>query len=222
MAGDTSSFGAGGSDCWVLKLDSSGNIPGCNLIKDTFVVSANTIVIPASTSVTPYNTSATVTSTSVVPINTTASVVEQCFFAESSTDLSYAPVTPCRIVDTRLAVGAIPPGGIRSYYVRRDVAPQGGNPAGCPSPGDKEPFSVHINVTAVPVSGSGNIVAYPYGFVAPNASMVNYKTGAQNIANGGTIKTCFSCGKDINIQSNYGTTHVVIDVLGYYFDNPWH
>jgi Right handed beta helix region len=138
---------------------------------------------------------------------------------EYPSKLSYTPVTPCRIVDTRLAGGAIPPGGIRSYNVWGDVAPQGGNPAGCPSP-KGEPLAVHINVTAVPVAGAGNIVAYPFGSTAPNASLVNYLSGAQNIANSGTVKTCFNCGKDINIKSNNGTTHVVIDVLGYDFKKP--
>ena len=139
----------------------------------------------------------------------------------SFADLGYAPVSPCRIVDTRLAGGAMSPGTIRGYNVWGDVASQGGNPAGCPSPSG-EPYAVHINVTAVPVSGSGNIVAYPFGSAAPRASLVNYNSGAQNIANGGTVKTSFNYGKDINIKSNYGTTHVVIDVLGYYFENPWH
>ena len=81
---------------------------------------------------------------------------------------------------------------------------------------------VHINVTAVPVAGSGNIVAYPFGSAAPSASLVNYRADAQNIADGGTVKTCYNCDKDINIKSNYGTAHLVIDVLGYYFENPYH
>jgi len=130
-------------------------------------------------------------------------------------DLTYTAVSPCRIVDTRLAGGSIPLGGIRSYNVWGDVASQGGNPAGCPSPSG-EPSAVYINVTAVPL-GNGNILAYPFGSVAPTASLVNYRFDAQNIANSGTVKTCVGCPKDINIKSNFGTAHVVIDVLGYYY-----
>jgi parallel beta-helix repeat protein len=133
-------------------------------------------------------------------------------------NLLYVPVTPCRIVDTRLAGGAIPPGGIRSYNVYGDVASQGGNPVGCPSP-KGEPYTAHINVTAVPL-GNGNIVAYPFGSPAPNASLVNYRASAQNVANSATVKTCFGCGKDINIKSRVGTAHVIIDVLGYDFKKP--
>jgi hypothetical protein len=132
--------------------------------------------------------------------------------------LIYTPVTPCRIVDTRLAGGAIPPGGIRSYNVRGAVASQGGNPSACPSP-KGEPRAVHINVAAVPL-GNGNIRAFPSGSASPTASLVNYRAGVQNVANSGTIKTCFNCTRDINIQSNFGTAHVVIDVLGYYYAKP--
>jgi hypothetical protein len=132
---------------------------------------------------------------------------------------TYAPVTPCRIVDTRLAGGVIPLSGIRSYNVWGAVATQGGNPAGCPSP-KGEPRAVHINVTAVPSSGNGHITAYPYGSTAPLAILVSYKAGGPPIANSGTAKTCFNCDKDINIKSNFGTVHAVIDVLGYYYPRP--
>jgi uncharacterized delta-60 repeat protein len=223
VAGYTGSYGAGDYDIWVLKLNSNGNIPGCDLINDTSVVPTNTSAIPNTTSAIPYNTATTGNNTSVVPVNTAASVKEQCFYAESSTDLVFSPVTPCRIVDTRKAGGAIPPGGIRGYRVRGNNAQmtsQGGNPSGCPSPGNLEPYGVHINVTAVPVAGPGNIVAYPFGSGTPKASLVNYKFGVQNIANSGTVLTCWDCGNDINIKSNNGTTHVVIDVLGYDFKKP--
>jgi hypothetical protein len=43
LAGSTSSFGAGGYDIWVLKLDSNGDIPGCG-----FIASANVGVIDIS------------------------------------------------------------------------------------------------------------------------------------------------------------------------------
>jgi len=40
LVGSTSSFGAGGWDIWILKLDSNGDIPGCG-----FIASANVSVI---------------------------------------------------------------------------------------------------------------------------------------------------------------------------------
>ena len=40
MVGSTSSFGAGGYDIWILKLDSNGDILGCG-----FIASANVGVV---------------------------------------------------------------------------------------------------------------------------------------------------------------------------------
>ena len=108
----------------------------------------------------------------------------------------------------------------RDYHVYGDGATinaQGGNSAGCPSP-KGEPSAVKIYVTTVPEVGNGWIAAYPYGSTAPIDSLVNYRSDAQNVANSGTIKTCFNCAKDINIKSLGGTTHVIIDVLGYYYE----
>ena len=152
-------------------------------------------------------------------IQVTELIFKNCGDVVPSQDLLFAAVQPCRIVDTRLAGGAIPPGATRSYNVRGAVATQGGNPGGCPSPGG-EPLAVALNVTAVPVAGRGNLRAFPFGTAPPNASLVNYQTGAQNVANAATVKTCFNCTNDINIKSSVGTVHVVIDVLGYYFSKP--
>jgi hypothetical protein len=149
-------------------------------------------------------------------IQITELIFKSCGVQEE--DLVYTPVTPCRIADTRLAGGAFQPGIVRGYNVRGSVTSQGGNPAGCPSPRG-EPRAVHVNVTAVPL-GNGNILAYPFGSTAPTASLVNYRFDAQNVANSGTIKTCFNCARDINVKSNFGATHVVIDVLGYYYLKP--
>jgi hypothetical protein len=133
-------------------------------------------------------------------------------------NLLHILVQPCRIVDTRLAGGAITPGGIRSYIVYGAVTSQGGNLSGCPSP-QGEPLAVALNVTVVPL-GNGNIVAYPFGSPVPTSSLVNYRADAQNVANSGTVKTCFNCTKDISVKSRVGTVHVVIDVLGYYHAKP--
>ena len=64
----------------------------------------------------------------------------------------------------------------------------------------------------------------PYGipiqFKAPTASLVNYKAGVQNIANSGTVKTCFNCTEDISVKLGVGYVNVVIDALGYYYPKP--
>ena len=146
-------------------------------------------------------------------------IIEPFLPSAGSDGLVYTPVTPCRIVDTRNAGGAIPPGGLRSYNVRGAVVSQGGISAGCPSPGG-EPRAVHLSVTAVPVAGQGHLRMFPFNTPTPLASILNYSTGAGNMANAVSVETCYLCTKDVNVQSFGGTTHVVIDVMGYYFEIP--
>jgi len=54
---------------------------------------------------------------------------------DSRADLVYTPVTPCRIIDTRLAGGAIGAGTTRSFLVTgTDLSSQGGSGTGCNVP----------------------------------------------------------------------------------------
>jgi len=78
VAGETTSFGAGGTDLWVLKLDPNGNVPICGLIGASAGTVTNTAAAPANTNVVGVNTAATVTDTAVVPVNTAATVSRQC------------------------------------------------------------------------------------------------------------------------------------------------
>ncbi len=151
-----------------------------------------------------------------------ATAVEPLTIGDTDKDFVYTPVNPCRIVDTRNAVGAFAPGATRSYNVYGGggtMANQGGNPAGCTSP-NGEPRAVHINVTIVPVGGGGNgfVQVWPFGGAVANASLVNFRTGDQNIANAGTVKTGFLLGPEISVKVNGAAAHVIIDVLGYYHE----
>ncbi len=142
--------------------------------------------------------------------------VEPLILGALDRDFVYTPVAPCRVVDTRFGGGGvIPAGGTRSFDVHGNVAGQGGNPAGCPSPRG-EPRAVHINVTVVPVGGSGFVKVYPFNTSEPNASLVNFTAGT-NIANAATVQTCFLCGPDITVKVSQAA-HVIIDTLGFYHE----
>jgi hypothetical protein len=138
---------------------------------------------------------------------------------ETTRDFAYTAVKPCRIIDTRIAGGAFGPGASREYYVYGSLGSQGGS--NCSSPRG-EPRAVHINVTTVPVSGQGNFRAYPANVGAPNASLVNYKAGVQNVANAGTIQTYWSIGpREIEFLNSNGTSHLIVDILGYYHETKY-
>jgi hypothetical protein len=142
-------------------------------------------------------------------------------------DLVFTPVKPCRIYDSRKtcsSCGVFNPGNSRELYVygTSDIANQGGNSAGCSSP-QGEPAAVHINVAAVPQSNKGWFVVFPANVAPPLASLVNYDGAVQNIANAATIKCYFNASagaKEIEVRNSKGISHLVIDVMGYYYAAP--
>jgi hypothetical protein len=146
--------------------------------------------------------------------------------AQADEDLVFTPVDPCRIVDTRNpgpVSGVFSPNERREFYVygTSEIASQGGNPAGCPAP-QGEPSAVHINVTAVPVSGLCYFTVFPADVSPPFASLINYSAGVQPVANAATIKTYFQVGaEEIEVLNGpCGTAHLVIDIMGYYYPIP--
>jgi hypothetical protein len=135
-------------------------------------------------------------------------------------DLLYAPVTPCRIVDTRNTsegiIGTSTQRDFNVYGSSATITAQGGNPAGCPSPLG-EPLAAHVNMIAVNPTGKGNLQAFPVGAGTGTGLSVNYNTINTNLANAGTVKTIAGTGPDFTVASNFSSAHTVIDVLGYYF-----
>ena len=153
-------------------------------------------------------------------------LVEEISGGPNDADLVFTPIKPCRIYDSRKSCsscGVFNPGNSREFYVygTSGIANQGGNPSGCSSP-QGEPAAVHINVTAVPQSGIGWFVAFPANVAAPLASLVNYDGAVQNIANAATIKCYFNAGaREIEVRNGgKGISHLVIDVMGYYYAAP--
>lgn len=64
---------------------------------------------------------------------------------------------------------------------------------------------MHIYLTAVPISGQGNFVAFPIDEPPPKATILNYRAGVQNIGNAGSVKTyCGTVdGKDVGVLNRY-------------------
>jgi hypothetical protein len=131
----------------------------------------------------------------------------------SAEDLVYTMVTPCRILDTRNAVGRITGGLVRDFAVHTaNFSGQGGNASDCGIPSD--PSAVAINVVAVTPDQGGFMTIYPSGTVRPNAASLNYTAGGI-IANAIIAKTTVGQPADLSIYSQY-STDVVIDIVGYF------
>ncbi len=152
------------------------------------------------------------------------SPTETWAFGESTRELLYTPVTPCRVLDTRLAtdpglMGPIAGGGTVIDIVVNDngdlIPGQGGNELGCPDmPATTEPPAIVMTITAVP-SGSGNFRAFAYNDPVPLISVLNWGPG-RVVANTTIVSTCSGCAKDISIRVDGGSAHIIIDVVGYF------
>ncbi len=150
-----------------------------------------------------------------------------------SSHLLYNSIQPCRLIDTRLAGGAILAGSAnkRAFNIVGVSSPgsltsQGGNPNGCPVPGFKGFASVQavvLNFVAVSPAGPGDLRAWPSDQPTPTASIINYATvSGLNIANGIVVPVRQDVqGGDITIQADVSATHVVADIVGFFsFDAP--
>ncbi|MCU1496076.1 MAG: hypothetical protein JWM47_29 [Acidimicrobiales bacterium] len=132
----------------------------------------------------------------------------------------YVPVSPCRVVDTRKAVGAFAPSTQRDYQVAGTgggFAAQGGAAGGCGIPGGAR--AVEASVTAVSPSANGFFRAWPAGTTAPNATFLNF-TKLQSITNTGAISLAATGTQDLTVKNFGATTHYVIDIQGYYTSGP--
>ena len=81
VAGFTESFGTGLSDIWVLKLDSNGEIPGCQYSQNTNTQVSDTSATVAEPSMHVETTSAQPEDTSVTPVISQATTSQLCYYA---------------------------------------------------------------------------------------------------------------------------------------------
>jgi subtilisin family serine protease len=140
-------------------------------------------------------------------------------------ELTFYPVPPCRIYDSRNFRPPFAPGEISDLYIDNvETCMQGGFCPGCPVPIPQEvmePSAAALYITSVPQIGSGNILVFPGDENPTLAAVLNYRTGVQNIGNSASIKAWDSFpGQDMRILNRNGFTHIVIDVYGYYYPVP--
>lgn len=144
----------------------------------------------------------TVTASNGSGLSTVSSAVKATPAAAAG---SYVPLTtPQRLLDTR-----------RSAAVRSgatlDVQVAGGV-SGLPSAGVS---SVALNVTAVGSTTAGYLTVFPSGQTRPETSSLNFERGV-NTAN--MVVAKLGANGRISIFNPLGSTHVLVDVVGFYSD----
>jgi hypothetical protein len=120
--------------------------------------------------------------------------------------LSFYPVTPCRIADTRNANG--PFGGpiVASGTTRSFTIPA----SGCSVPGTAAAYS--LNVTVVPDGPLAYLTTWPAGSPQPVVSTLNSSAGTV-AANAAIVPA--GAGGAISVYAD-GQTQVILDINGYF------
>lgn len=159
----------------------------------------------------------------------TPSLMTAASLGDATTHLTFVPLTPCRIIDTRQAGGKLLPGVDRDFQVSgaTEFGPQGGKIGGCGVPSSSlEPIAaaVMINFVAVQPNGPGNLRSWAYGEPVPLASIINYDQlpGFFNVANGLIVPIAGteSVPADLSVRADTNGTHLVADVTGYFTRFP--
>jgi len=159
-------------------------------------------VVPNATKVGSQTATLTVsdsggTSTKTVPLSLVGSVGAKG---------AYYAVTPARLLDTRSGVGA--PAAMLGTQKSLDLQVTGRS--GVPSAGVS---AVVLNVTVTGSTAPSFLTVYPTGADRPTASSINFAKGWTG-ANSVTIGV--GDGGKVRIYNQYGATHVIADVVGFY------
>jgi hypothetical protein len=126
--------------------------------------------------------------------------------AGTASALSFYPVTPCRIADTRQPAG--PLGG--PYLVANTSRAFPAQSSTCGLPATAQAYS--LNVTAVPHTTLNYLTIWPTGQAQPNVSTLNSSTGAVT-ANAAIVPV--GSGGDVSVYV-YDDADVILDVNGYF------
>jgi len=161
------------------------------------IIKADAAIVPAGTngSVSVYASGAT---NVVLDIN-------GYFIAGDPYALAFYPMTPCRVVDTRRAAGAL--GGPSMAGGETRTLPL---PDGCGIPAAAQAYS--LNITVVPSGPLSYLTTWPAGAAKPVASTLNAPSGL--ITANAAIVPAGTSGA-INVFTS-NTTEVVVDINGYF------
>jgi hypothetical protein len=136
----------------------------------------------------------------------------------AASDLVYTPITPCRILDTRVAGGSIASNFSRDFNAvvgsGGNFSSQGGSSTDCGAVAAGQ-AAVVINITAVTPISAGFATVYPFGASRPLASSVNYAAG--DIVNNTVVAKLPNplTTKDFTIYT-FATSDYVADIVGFY------
>jgi hypothetical protein len=140
-----------------------------------------------------------------------AATVLTASLATAAGPLQFYSVTPCRVVDTRGAVGLTGGPQLAAFQVRN--FPMRGR---CGI--DSAAIAVSLNVTVVQPASSGYLTLWPSGSAQPVVSTINFTPADTALANGAIVplSTVVGSSEIAVFNGSPGGTHVILDVTGYF------
>jgi hypothetical protein len=169
------------------------------------VVNSSTI-----TAVAPAHATGPVSVQVTNPDSSTVTKSNAFFYAPAVTASSFYSVTPCRILDTRNPAG--PLGGPALGPSTQRIFTVVGGACGIPAGAD----AVAVNVTAVLPTATGTLTIFPGNAFNLGTSVLNFAAGDTRANNAILYLSTDGLGT-IAIQNlSSGTTHVALDVVGYF------
>ena len=133
---------------------------------------------------------------------------------DANADLTYTPVVPCRILDTRIIGGPLQPDVARIFEgYAPNFAVQGGASSDCGIPASVPVLA--LNVYAVNPTNLGFIKVWAFGTAEPAVSTVNSQVGITAIATGTLVPVDRLNGNRFLAKSPT-VVDFVADVVGYF------
>src|SRR5215471_5157078 len=150
----------------------------------------------------------------IAPGEALPSLARNKALGDSSDDLVYTPVVPCRILDTRNTSGPLLAGVTRTFigYNATSFVVQGGVASNCGVPNGAAALS--LNIAAVQPVDAGFIRLWPDNAPMPFASVLNYASGAFATATGTIVPVNGGNNNQFDAWSP-AQVDFVADVVGY-------
>ena len=134
------------------------------------------------------------------------------YYAAPPTATSWHPLTPCRMIDTRLANGALGGPVLSAGQTRTfDLTT---SPATCGVPSTARTLTVNYTITGA--AQPGELRAFAGDALWTGTSSVSFKAGATRANNGHLALSGTGTGTVSITNASAGTVHLILDVNGYY------
>jgi hypothetical protein len=142
-------------------------------------------------------------------------LVHRKAIGDPAADLSYTPIVPCRIADTRFGGGPLAANVQRQFdgYNATSFGFQGGSGSNCGMPNGVA--AIAMNVYAVNPTNLGFIKVWPANAAEPAVSTVNYQPGQVAVSTGAIVPVD---GANSNrfLAKSPSVVDFIVDVVGYF------